>query len=91
MNMNGTETVAEHDRGTDSEGLKKPTKERLDHSRNVQVTSRTDLLYNLCSISAIVTNNSVALVRERTIPTDRHLSAKLVPTFLRAQGATWSA
>jgi hypothetical protein len=27
-------------------------------------------------------NNSVALVRERTIPAERPLSAKLVPTFL---------
>jgi CBS-domain-containing membrane protein len=27
------------------------------------------------------TTNSVVLVRERTVPTDRHLSAKLVPTF----------
>jgi hypothetical protein len=26
-------------------------------------------------------NNSVALVRERTIPSDRHLSAKLLPAF----------
>jgi hypothetical protein len=39
--------------------------------------------------------NSMALVREQTIPTerekDRPLSAKLVPTFLHIEDAAWSA
>jgi hypothetical protein len=34
----------------------------------------------------IITNSSVALVRERTIPRDRSLSAKLVPTFCGYRG-----
>jgi hypothetical protein len=38
-------------------------------------------LHDLLQGQLYVKRNSVVLVRERTIPTDRRLSAKLVPTF----------
>jgi hypothetical protein len=39
------------------------------------------LLGEFCNWNLIIKLNSVALVRELTIPRDRRLSAKLVPTF----------
>jgi hypothetical protein len=43
------------------------------------------------STTLCLTTNSVVLVRERTIPTERpRLSAKLVPTFADRGGVAWS-